>query len=222
MDSNPSSSGLITVLVLAVFQLDCSLQDGQFSDARVWVARTVVIEMMKLFHVCLKHCLKNEKRVFKVTDAAGCSLSWNESTHYVRAIAVFKISLTLCVSICRAFGQIGKGKPRGRREDWLVVIYKHCALWLPFPRVKHKKLVTRCFLFSCLHLVCGFLACTHTHTHKRRHSKSVSTAAFLSLFVARPPLSLFQIVLETHLQSMHTHTQALLGYWTAKTVRSLL
>lgn len=190
MDSNPSSSGLITVLVLAVFQLDRSLQDGQFSDARVWVARTVVIEMMKLFHVCLKHCLKNEKRVFKVTDAAGCSLSWNESTHYVRAIAVFKISLTLCVSICRAFGQIGKGKPRGRREDWLVVIYKHCALWLPFPRVKHKKLVTRCFLFSCLHLVCGFLACTHTHTHTSAGIQNQSALPLFSLSLSPAPPSL--------------------------------
>lgn len=45
-----------------------------------------------------------------MTDAAGCSLRWNESTHYVRAIAVFKISLTLCVSICRAFGLMERGE----------------------------------------------------------------------------------------------------------------
>lgn len=88
------------------------------------------------------------EKILQVTAAAGCSRRWNESTHYVRTIAVFKISLTLCVSICRAFGQIGKWKPRGRREDWLVVIYKHCVLWLPFPRLKHKKrMVTRCVFF---------------------------------------------------------------------------
>lgn len=57
------------------------------------------------------------ERVFRVTDAAGCSLRWNESTHYVRAIAVFKISLTLCVSICRAFGWMGEAKRKEGRTD---------------------------------------------------------------------------------------------------------
>lgn len=125
-----------------------------------------------------------------MTDAAGCSLRWNESTHYVRAIAVFKISLTLCVSICRAFGQIGKGKPRGRREDWLVVIYKRCTLWLPFPRLKHKKkLVTHSF-FSFPHLVWGFLTCTHTGTHIQNRS----ALPFLSLSLSH------------NLGNAHTHT----------------
>lgn len=139
--------------------------------------------------------------MFRVTDAAGCSLHWNESTYYVRAIAVFKISLTLCLSICRAFGQIGKGKPRGRRQDWLVVIYKHCALLLPFPRLKHKRLDTRCvcvcvfFFTPAFSLRLFVFTCTHTHSHRRTQSKPAST----------PPFSLFSLFL-SHTHTVHAYT----------------
>lgn len=121
---------------------------------------------MKLFRGRSKRHLMNGKKIFffGVTDAAGCSLCWNESTHYVRAIAVFKISLTLRVIHLPCFWTDRDGGEAKRKEgkDWLVVIYKHCALWLPFPRLKHKtRLVPRCglfflFLFFCLFFTPAF------------------------------------------------------------------
>lgn len=69
-------------------------------------------------------------------------------------------------------------------DDWLVVIYKHCALWLPFPRLKHKKtLVTRC-VFSRPHLVWGFsYMCTQrrTHTQSQPGRQAGSAPPFFSL-----------------------------------------
>ena len=134
---------------------------------------------------------------FRVTDAAGCSLCWNESTHYVRAIAVFKISLTLRVIHLPCFWTDRDGGEAKRKEgkDWLEVIYKHCALWLPFPRLKHKtRLVPRCVLFfffvfiSRLHLVWGFFFLTCAHSQSRP---------------AHPPFSLS--LSEAHTKHTHTH-----------------
>lgn len=179
---------------------------------------------MKLFRGRLKRHLMNGKKIFffGVTDAAGCSLCWNESTHYVRAIAVFKISLTLRVIHLPCFWTDRDGGEAKRKEgkDWLVVIYKHCALWLPFPRLKHKtRLVPRCgfffsfsffAFFSRLHLVWVFFL--HVHTVKAGQR----TPSFLSHSLRHTQN------IRTHTQCMHTHTQALLGYWTAIAVRSLL
>lgn len=101
-------------------------------------------------------------------------------------IAVFKISLTLCISICRAFGQIGTwgwgGSQRKEGDGWLVVIYKHCVLWLPFPRLKlQNRLVTHYFFMPAFSLRFSYM-CVHTlkasqhsplfshtlnHTHKK-------------------------------------------------------
>lgn len=156
---------------------------------------------MKLFRGRLKRHLMNGKKIFffGVTDAAGCSLCWNESTHYVRAIAVFKISLTLRVIHLPCFWTDRDGGEAKRKEgkDWLVVIYKHFALWLPFPRLKHKtRLVPRCgfffsfsffAFFSRLHLVwVFFLTCAHSQS--------------------RPAHPLFSLSLsEAHTKHTHTH-----------------
>lgn len=83
-----------------------------------------------------------------------CLGGGGKSTHYVRAIAVFKTSLSLCVTHLSCFWTDGDGGSQEEGgEDWLVVIYKHYVLWLPFPRLKHKKrLVThRCFFFLLFH-----------------------------------------------------------------------
>lgn len=157
----------------------------------------------------LEMVIEKWENIFQVTDAAGCSLCWKKkSTHYVRAIAVFKISLTLCVIHLSCFWMEREGGSQEEGgEDWLVVIYKHCVLWLPFPRLKHKKrLVTRCvfFFFTPAFSLRFFL---QVHTLKAsQHS----------------PFSLSYTETHTQNQCMHTHTQALLGYWTAIAVRSLL
>lgn len=121
-------------------------------------------------------------------------LKKKKSTHYVRAIAVFKISLTLCVIHLSCFWMDREGGSQEEGgEDWLVVIYKHCVLWLPFPRLKHKKrLVTRCvfFFFSRQHLVWGF-------SYKFTHSKPASQHS---------PFSLSHTETHTQNQCMHTHT----------------
>lgn len=131
-------------------------------------------------------------------------LRWNESTHYVRVIAVFKISLTLCVSICRAFGQIGeegsqkkKKREGGRRggEDWLVVIYKHCVLWLPFSQAETQEDAAGYTLgFFTPAFSLRFFFCMYTQTHT--HSKPAST---------HPPFSVSHSETHTHPNScIHT------------------
>ena len=157
---------------------------------------------------------------FRVTDAAGCSLCWNESTHYVRAIAVFKISLTLRVIHLPCFWTDRDGGEAKRKEgkDWLEVIYKHCALWLPFPRLKHKtRLVPRCVLFFfCLYFTPSFSLRFFFFLHVHTVKAGQRTPPFLSHSLRHTQN------IRTHTQCMHTHTQALLGYWTAIAVRSLL
>lgn len=130
-----------------------------------------------------------------------CLGGGGKSTHYVRAIAVFKTSLSLCVTHLSCFWTDGDGGSQEEGgEDWLVVIYKHCVLWLPFPRLKHKKrLVThQCFFsfffstpafslsfsYKCTHWEPAntppFLSNTHTHTHtKAMHSYTHPGAPWL-------------------------------------------
>lgn len=123
-------------------------------------------------------------------------------------IAVFKISLTLCISICRAFGQIGKwgwgGSQRKEGDGWLVVIYKHSVLWLPFPRLKlQNRLVTHYFFMPAFSLRFSYM-CVHTlkasqhsplfshtlnHTHKK-HTRARTHTYTPSACIHTPRLSL--------------------------------
>lgn len=121
-----------------------------------------------------------------------CVEKKEKSTHYVRAIAVFKISLTLCVIHLSCFWMDREGGSQEEGgEDWLVVIYKHCVLWLPFPRLKHKKrLVTRCVFFF------------FTPAFSLRFFLQVHT-----LKASQPALPFFSLThWNTHTKPMHAYT----------------
>lgn len=130
--------------------------------------------MMKPFLSCLKTAFEKREKILQVTDAAGCTLRWNESTHYVRAIAVFKISLTLCVlSICRAFGQKG-GKPWGRRGRLISSDLQTLRSLVTFSQAETQEDAgyTLCFFTPAFSLR-FFL---HVHTEAHTHSKPARQA----------------------------------------------
>lgn len=60
--------------------------------------------------------IDKRKNIFQATDAAGRGsvLVGGESTHYVRVIAVFKTSLSLCVTHLSCFWTDGDG---GSQEE---------------------------------------------------------------------------------------------------------
>lgn len=186
-------------------QLTNAFQNGQFlheflfSSAADWHD-----EMVSWL---LETALEKWGNIPQVTDAAGCSLRWNESTLYVRVIAVFKTPLTLCVypSVVLLARQ-GRERQEEGGEEWLVVIYKHCALWLPFSQAETQVEAGYMQLFF------STPAFSLRFSSMNTHLKPTSTPPFFS-----PSQK------HTHTQ-MHayTHTQALLGYWTAIAVRSPL
>lgn len=118
-----------------------------------------------------------------MTDAAGCTLRWNESTHYVRAIAVFKISLTLCVlSICRAFGQKG-GKPWGRRGRLISSDLQTLRSLVTFSQAETQEDAgyTLCFFTPAFSLRFFLHVHTEAHTHSKPARQAGSAPPFFSL-----------------------------------------
>lgn len=99
-----------------------------------------------------------------------------KSTHYVRAIAVFKISLTLCVIHLSSFWMDReRGKPRGRRGGLISSDLQTLRSLVTFSQAETQEeagYTLFCF-FSRQHLVWGF-------SYKFTHSKPASTPPFLS------------------------------------------
>lgn len=162
----------------------------------------------------LEAVFEKPEKTFQVTDPAGCSPCWNESTHYVRPIAVFKISLTLCVSICRASGQLEKGQAKKKAGELISSDLQTLRSLITFSQAETQGEAAYILFFFVhfLYLVWGFLSRTH------RHAQIQSQPA---LPLSSVPLS--HTRKHTHKTwCMHTHTQPLLGYWTAIAVRSPL
>lgn len=144
---------------------------------------------------------------------------WNESTHYSRVIAVFKISLSLCIHLS-CFWPDREGEAGGRRGGLISGDLQTLCSLVTFSQAETQEEAGYTlgfffvFFFPFSSTLAFSLRFSCMYTQRRTHTQSQHSPFSLSQSETHTQ--------NTHTQCMHTHTQALLGYRTAIAVRSPL